>query len=289
MSPEMTPTCSVIIPSYERPRDVLRLLSSLRIQVKVSQDEIIIVDDGSSQTNLDLLLRGVQNLGLPNIVFISDKHGGVSQARNTGIEASANQLLIFLDQDCFAATNYIEIIRTTAHTAEAIQGNYLTQEIFSDLDRQHMLWRKIVSEAKRSSSPRNFGVNTRSFAIWKTVLLDTCGKNPFVTEPCNNPGGEDIQFGMKLFDMGVVITLADNAVVCHTGDPHDLKGLMKQKFSHGKADALTGVLAPDTFAYGNFARAVLLPIRQGVSFSVAFPLWAAYTSGAAFGLNIINN
>lgn len=282
-------TCSIIIASYEKPRDVLGLIGGLRQQIDPMNDEIIVIDDGSSKRNLDLLSECIQKLGLLNLVFIGNPHGGVSRARNTGIEVSNRELLIFVDQDAVAEASYLQRLRTTSQVAEAIQGNYWTQVVTSDLDIQHMTWRKIVSEARIRQNRRGFGVNTRNFAILRDVLIGTCGINPFDPEPSNKHGGEDILLGQKLIDKGVEVVMAPDAIVFHTGDPHSIKGLMRQKFGHGKADAITGVLPPDIFTYGNFVRAVLLPIQGGISPKLAMSLWASYTAGAALGKYIKNH
>lgn len=278
---EVLPSCSIIVPTYDRPSETIQLLGSLVGQIR-SSDQVLVVDDGSARENWDLLFQRVRLLKVPNIQLLRSKHFGVSGARNIGIDQAKNRLLMFTDSDCLANRDWVSRIKKTAIGMGAVQGNYWSQEVFSRLDGQHMLWRKVVSEARRKKFPASFGVNARNFAIWRSVLIDACGANPFDTTS-STPGGEDILLGRKLLARGIEVVMVDDAAVLHRGDSSSLTGLMRQKFQHGKVDALSGVLAPDTFGYGNFARAVLLPMRYGVSPSVSMPLWIAYTSGAAFG------
>lgn len=285
MSKEL-PSCSIIVPTFNRPVDTVKLIGSLAGQIH-SGVQIIVVDDGSSEDNWNLLFHQVRSLEEPNIGLLRSEHVGVSKARNIGIDQAKNGLLMFTDSDCIAAVNWVEVMANDIERADAVQGNYWTQEVFSELDRQHMLWRKVVSQAMRKDFPESFGINTRNFGIWKSTLIAVCGSNPFTTIS-HRPGGEDVLLGRSLLAGGVRAVIDEDAVVFHTGDPHSIKGLMKQKFHHGTGNAVAGVLSPDTFGYGNFARGVVLPMKYGVSPLLCIPLWFAHTTGAAYG-SILKN
>jgi glycosyltransferase involved in cell wall biosynthesis len=56
--------------------------------------ELIVVDDGSTDSTPDLLKKFQDRL-----IAIHQEHSGVSAARNTGIQNSSGQLLAFLDSD----------------------------------------------------------------------------------------------------------------------------------------------------------------------------------------------
>ena len=84
---------SVIIPSYNRARLLPRCLASV-IGQNYAPAEIIIVDDGSTDTTKKLVSRCH-----PEIKLISQKNQGVSAARNAGIRAAKGDWLAFLDSD----------------------------------------------------------------------------------------------------------------------------------------------------------------------------------------------
>jgi len=87
---------SVIIPTFNRARKVVRAVSSVLYQT-YKDHEIIVVDDGSTDGTKDAL-RSVY----PHIKYLSHpKNMGVSTARNTGIRASGSPLIAFLDSDDF--------------------------------------------------------------------------------------------------------------------------------------------------------------------------------------------
>jgi glycosyltransferase involved in cell wall biosynthesis len=85
---------SVIIPTFNRPRETLRAVTSVLYQT-FRDFEIIIVDDGSDQTHRDAL-RPL----LPYVHYLwHDKNRGVSASRNTGLKSSKSPFVAFLDSD----------------------------------------------------------------------------------------------------------------------------------------------------------------------------------------------
>ena len=85
---------SVIIPTFNRARRVVRAISSVLNQT-FTDYEAIVVDDGSNDETPDALSQFLQH-----IKYISHaKNYGVSAARNTGIRASRSALIAFLDSD----------------------------------------------------------------------------------------------------------------------------------------------------------------------------------------------
>ena len=88
-----TPLVSVIIPTYNRGWAIAEAVDSV-LKQDFSDYELIVVDDGSTDNTADIL----QSYGSA-ITVIYQSNKGVSAARNTGIGASAGQLIAFLDSD----------------------------------------------------------------------------------------------------------------------------------------------------------------------------------------------
>ncbi len=84
---------SVIIPVYNKSNTIAASIKSVLAQ-EVDDREIIIVDDGST----DDLLTVLASFG-DEIRLIQRENGGVSAARNTGIEAANGEFICFLDAD----------------------------------------------------------------------------------------------------------------------------------------------------------------------------------------------
>ena len=90
------PAVSVIIPVYNTQQYVGRCLDSMLRQT-FKQIEIICVNDGSTDDSLAILNSYAEKDS--RIIVINKENGGVSQARNTGIEAVSGKYITFVDSD----------------------------------------------------------------------------------------------------------------------------------------------------------------------------------------------
>ena len=91
---------SIIIPCYNAERYLAECIEScLSQEFDKHQYEIICIDDGSSDKSREVV-RAFQNGNYP-IQLIEQKHGGVSRARNAGIEAAKGDYIWFVDADDF--------------------------------------------------------------------------------------------------------------------------------------------------------------------------------------------
>jgi len=98
---------SVIIPLYNKERSIASTIESVLKQT-YSNFELIIVNDGSTDQSLEV----AQSFKDSRIQIISKDNGGVSSARNLGIELSQNQFIVFLDADDLWLPFCLEEFRT---------------------------------------------------------------------------------------------------------------------------------------------------------------------------------
>ncbi|WP_066070677.1 glycosyltransferase family 2 protein [Neobacillus soli] len=87
---------SVIIPIYNSEKTIKYCINSVQKQT-FKDIEIIIVNDGSTDNSLNI----VNEIALDDsrITIINKKNGGVSSARNSGINYATGKYLFFLDSD----------------------------------------------------------------------------------------------------------------------------------------------------------------------------------------------
>lgn len=90
----MRPLISVVIPLYNKEKWIERCLRSVLAQT-YDNLQIIIVNDGSTDRSLDV----VECIEDERIQIIDQANGGVSSARNRGIEESQGEYIAFLDAD----------------------------------------------------------------------------------------------------------------------------------------------------------------------------------------------
>jgi glycosyltransferase involved in cell wall biosynthesis len=97
---------SVVIPLYNKRQTVLQALESVLNQ-RLKPFEVIVVNDGSTDGSEQL----VEELDHPLVRLISQPNGGVSSARNKGIEVSLGDWIAFLDADDEWFPDYLETIK----------------------------------------------------------------------------------------------------------------------------------------------------------------------------------
>ena len=95
---------SVILPVYNKFDCIEYCIKSLLNQGVNDVAEAIFVDDGSTDNTLSIL-RKYEELHPAFIKVISKKNGGVSSARNIGIENAKGEWVLFIDPDDYLAPN----------------------------------------------------------------------------------------------------------------------------------------------------------------------------------------
>lgn len=88
---------SVILPTYDREVYLERSIASVLGQ-RYPCDELIVVDDGSTDATVSVIERLAADSPVP-IRLIRQENRGAAAARNTGIRAARGQWLAFLDSD----------------------------------------------------------------------------------------------------------------------------------------------------------------------------------------------
>lgn len=87
---------SVVIPAYNAAATIDETLLSVRAQT-LSDIEIVVVDDGSSDATADIIRQHAELDG--RVRLISANNGGVARARNLGIEQTRTDLIAPVDAD----------------------------------------------------------------------------------------------------------------------------------------------------------------------------------------------
>ena len=102
---ENIPLISIVIPVYNVEKYLERCLESV-ISQTYSNLEIILVNDGSTDMSGEIC-NTYQKKDM-RIKTIHKKNGGLSEARNTGIDIAKGEYISFIDSDDWVTTSYIE-------------------------------------------------------------------------------------------------------------------------------------------------------------------------------------
>lgn len=98
---------TVIIPYYNRESVIRETIESIQEQTR-KDIRILLIDDGSTD-NIKKILDDL-NTKHDNIDYIYKNNGGVSSARNLGIENSKTEYICFLDSDDLYTENFVKIM-----------------------------------------------------------------------------------------------------------------------------------------------------------------------------------
>jgi glycosyltransferase involved in cell wall biosynthesis len=110
---------SVIVPAYNR-ADYLSLALASVLHQSRQPSEIIVVDDGS-EDNTPELVRGFGS----RVRYVRhEQNRGVSEARNTGLEAAQGEVIAWLDADDLWEADYLQTVLPILEADEAVDGVY---------------------------------------------------------------------------------------------------------------------------------------------------------------------
>lgn len=99
------PVFSLIVPIYNTRIYLKKCLDSIKHQT-FNDFEAILIDDGSTDDSALFCQEYIKND--KRFVFFSKTNGGLSSARNFGIDKAEGSFLIFIDSDDFLLPDYLE-------------------------------------------------------------------------------------------------------------------------------------------------------------------------------------
>ena len=103
----MNELISVVVPVYKVEKQLCRCVDSL-IRQTYGNIEIILVDDGSPD-GCPALCDGYAKKD-SRIKVIHRQNGGLSAARNSGIDVARGEYIAFVDSDDYVADDYIDFM-----------------------------------------------------------------------------------------------------------------------------------------------------------------------------------
>lgn len=140
----MSEKISIIVPVYNAEKTLDRCVDSL-ISQTYSNIEIILVDDGSKDSSLQLCYQYAKNDC--RIKVISKANGGVSSARNAGLDNATGEFIMFCDSDDWAESEWCDEMRFQFESGclimcgQYVEGvqKFFPHEVFVGKDEQRVL------------------------------------------------------------------------------------------------------------------------------------------------------
>ena len=140
----MDQNVSVIIPVYNRQAFVRECIESILAQTH-ENFEIILIDDGSSDQTVAICREMAQRD--TRIRLLERQHGGVSAARNAGLEAANGEYLFFVDSDDIIHPQLIEHLVSAMAETKASVGACRTLNVA----QQH--WKSAEQQFSQAATP----------------------------------------------------------------------------------------------------------------------------------------
>ena len=218
---------SVIIPIYNVEKYLSQCLDSVCNQT-MQELEIICVNDGSTDSCSSILKKYVKLD--KRIKVTTQKNGGLSAARNTGIKNSTCDYITFLDSDDWIAPDFYEILYNNAikNNADISCGNVIFYKSnrdmwFDELDK------RIFDETKTIYiTPEEKKDICRSWACWNKIYKrDLVIKNKLLFYPGKLV--EDFPFTFLVCALSKKIVVSPFALLYYRQNPNGIMSSKQQK------------------------------------------------------------
>ncbi len=195
--------------------------------------EFIISDDGSVDET-ESMVKKWQDESPFQIKFITQKNQGPGAARNHGLENAIGELILFIDSDCEAHPDWINIIvnEYQQNTFDACGGPDSGKDDFTTLQKaiDFAMTSFFTTGGMRGHSEKmmaTFSPRTHNMAIKRDIYEKVGGFGSL-------RHGQDIEFSNRIRKSGARIKFLINAVVYHRRRT-SIKQFFKQVFNWGVA------------------------------------------------------
>lgn len=202
---------SFIIPVYNRPDEVLELLESFSKQTYQDPYEIVLIEDGSTQSSEHIVAQYEEKLP---ITYLKKINTGPGHSRNYGMSHAQGTYFIILDSDCILPSQYLKEVE------KALEKEYV--DCYGGPDAAHgefSVVQKAINYAMtafmttggirgRKKAVNKFQPRSFNMGISKQAFLATNGFG-------NIHPGEDPDLTIRIWNQGFETKLIPEAFVYH--------------------------------------------------------------------------
>lgn len=238
------PLVSVVVCCYNAATTLAECLRSLEA-LRYPNHEVIVVDDGSTDGTY-----AIAEHYRARCIRVSN--GGLSKARNLGIEASRGEIIAFIDSDAHADPDWLYYIVASLdeHNAAAVGGPNLSPPqdgfIAQCVDQAPGNPTAVLVDNERAEHIPGCNMAFRRSAFDRVGTFDTQ----------HRAAGDDVDLCWRLLVCGEKIAYHPSAVVWHHRRP-TIRGYLKQQLGYGYAEAHLQRRYPGRFNFFGY------PVWQG--------------------------
>jgi GT2 family glycosyltransferase len=227
---------SVVVPVLNAVRTLPLCLSALA-RLDPPPEEILFVDNASSDNSFRLMQVFADTLPTGRVRVLQESRRGAAAARNAGIRAAHGELIAFTDADCAPEVSWLRPLISQFSEAQvaAVAGRVVpappvsTVELFSAL---YTLSLPAHPSRHRHWSPWEGGFPTANLTVRRSVLESLGGFDESLTIY-----GEDYDLCARIYERGLEIAYIPEAQVAHHHRT-TLRGMLRQAFGFGRGHPL---------------------------------------------------
>lgn len=230
----MNELISIIVPIYNVHKYLKKCVNSI-INQTYTNLEIILVDDGS-----------IDNCGIicdeyakkdKRIKVIHKENGGLSDARNAGLEIANGKYVSFIDSDDYVSKNFIKKLYECCkkYNCDMAEANFIKIEKEIELEEKEKFESRVIDnkEMLERLYILQDGINIRTVVVWNKLYKRK------IVDKCKFPKGkihEDEFFTYKvLYENNIKIAILDEILYYYRIRPGSITN---QKFKISKLDAI---------------------------------------------------
>jgi glycosyltransferase involved in cell wall biosynthesis len=232
---------SIIIPVFNRPSEIDELLHSLSVQSFKNDFEVVIVEDGSTDTCESVIEKYQDTL---SINYFFKENSGAGLSRNYGMERASGTYFIILDSDVILPPHYLEEVENALQInftdayggADAAHASFTAMQKAINYSMTSVLTTGGIRGKKQSIGkfqPRSFNMG-----LSKTAFEKTKGYSEMKY-------GEDIDLTFRLWEKGYKTQFIEKAFVYHKRRS-TLSEFFNQTFNFGTARPILNRIYPSS-------------------------------------------
>lgn len=208
----LSPEISIIVPVYNAEQYLHKCIDSILAQT-LADFELWLIDDGSKDSSCEICDEYAKKDSRVHVVH--KPRGGVSSARNIGLELAKGKYICFIDSDDWVDDNYLRILYPIDNEDLVCCSLVADRGTIIPLNDCHLNVKKVLS---CNVSRFTFGVV--HCKLFRSFLLN---KNKIRFRE-DISAGEDILFVLEYFccDLQAVSTKSDTVYHYHRGDNSSL-------------------------------------------------------------------
>ena len=237
----MTEKITVIVPVYNVEHYLDKCLDSV-IKQTYKNIEIIVVNDGSTDNSGEICQEYAQKDN--RIVYIEKENGGLSDARNAGLDQMTGSYVTFVDSDDWIEQDYVETLyqKITEYQADIAIGNYYSFDEERSLFLFHILGDSYYEKAHDNVSifenlyenqeMRSFALISAWGKLYKARLFEQLSFDI-------GKLGEDGYLNQKVYLLSEKVIYLNKGLYAYRIRKGSLSRIWTEKWMHALVDAMS--------------------------------------------------